>query len=82
MAAEQLEKTGRELGHEVRVETQGAMGVENELSSAEIAAAECVILAIDIEIEMRERFAGMRIIEVPAQQAIRDPRSIYAQLEG
>lgn len=82
MAAEQLEKTGRELGHEIRVETQGAMGVENELSAAEISAADCVILAIDIEIEMRERFEGMRIIEVPAQLAIRDPRSIYARLEN
>ncbi len=82
MAAEQLEKTGRELGHTVKVETQGAMGIENELSPAEIAAADAVILAIDIEIEQRERFEGMRIIEVPAQLAIRDPKSIYAKLDS
>ncbi|MCB1216894.1 MAG: PTS fructose transporter subunit IIB [bacterium] len=82
MAAEQLEKTGRELGHEVKVETQGAMGIENELSAAEISAAECVILAVDIEIEQRDRFNGKRIIEVPAQLAIKDPRAIYARLDG
>ncbi|MCB1186193.1 PTS fructose transporter subunit IIB [bacterium] len=82
MAAEQLEKTGRELGHEVKVETQGAMGIENELTAAEIAAAELVILAVDIEIEQRERFDGKRIIEVPAQLAIKDPKSIYARLDG
>ena len=82
MAAEQLEKTGRELGHEVKVETQGAMGIENELTAAEIAAAELVILAVDIEIEQRERFDGKRIIEVPAQLAIKDPKSSYARLDG
>ena len=31
MAAEQLEKTARKLGHAIKVETQGAMGIENEL---------------------------------------------------
>ena len=31
MAAEQLEKTARKLGHSIKVETQGAMGIENEL---------------------------------------------------
>ena len=78
MAAEQ---PGRALGHAIKVETQGAMGIENALSSAEIAAADCVIFAVDIEVEQRERFAGLRIIEVPAQLAIRDPHSIFARLD-
>ena len=82
MAAEQLEKKGRELGHEMKVETQGAMGIENEISEAEAVAAEVVILAIDIEIEKRERFEGKRIIEVPAQLAIKDPAAIFARIDG
>ena len=48
MAAEQLEKTARKLGHSIKVETQGAMGVENELSTAEIASADAAIFAVDI----------------------------------
>lgn len=36
MAAEQLEKTARKLGHAIKVETQGAMGIENELRQADI----------------------------------------------
>ena len=32
MAAAQLEKTAKKLGHTIKVETQGAMGIENELS--------------------------------------------------
>lgn len=81
MAAEQLEKTGRKLGHEVKVETQGAMGIENRLSADEIANAECVIFAADIEVQERHRFDGLKLIEVPAQLAIKDPAAIFAKLD-
>lgn len=80
MAAEQLEKAGKALGHKVKVETQGSMGIENELSAADIAGADVVIFAADIEVEERQRFAGKRIVEVPVQQAIKDPQAIYARL--
>ncbi len=80
MAAEQIEKTAKSLGHEIRVETQGAMGVEHELTAAEIAAAEVVIFAIGIEVEQRERFDGKRIIEVPVQDALKDPAAIFAKI--
>ena len=32
MAAEMLEKTAKAAGHTIKTETQGAMGIENELS--------------------------------------------------
>ncbi len=80
MAAEQLEKIGKALGHQIKVETQGAMGIENEINSAEIAAADAIIFAADIPVEQRERFDGKRIIEVPVQLAIKDAKSIFAQL--
>jgi len=82
MAAEKLEKTGRELGHWIKVETQGAMGIENELSAAEIASADVAIFAVDIEVEQKERFAGLKVIEVPVQLALKDPKGIFARLEG
>lgn len=80
MAAEQLEKTAQSLGHTIKVETQGAMGIENELTAVEIAAADAVIFAVDIEVEQRERFEGKTITEVPVQQAIKDPRGIIAKI--
>lgn len=82
MAAEQLEKTGKQLGHEIRVETQGAMGIENRLSEAEIRAADAAIFAVGIEVEERERFSGLRIVEVPVAQAIKDPLAVFARLGG
>jgi len=80
MAAEQLEKAGEELGHEIKVETQGAMGIENELTEAEIQAADMVIFATDIEVEKRERFDGVKIINVSVRDAVKDPKSIFANL--
>ena len=80
MAAERLEKTARRLGHAIKVETQGSMGIENELSADEIARADVVILAAGIAVRNRERFAGMRIVEVPVQDAIKDPERILAGL--
>jgi PTS system fructose-specific IIB component/fructose-specific PTS system IIB-like component len=82
MAAEQLEKTGKALGHWIKVETQGAMGIENELSAAEIASADVAIFAVDIEVEQKERFAGLKVIEVPVQLALKDPKGIFARLES
>jgi fructose-specific phosphotransferase system IIB component len=80
MAAEQLEKFGKSLGHQIKVETQGAMGIENEITASEIAAADAVIFAVDIPVERPERFEGKRIITVPVQLAIKDPKSVFAKV--
>ena len=82
MAAEQLEKTAKKLGHTIKVETQGAMGIENELSPADIAAAEVAIFAVDIAVEQAERFTNLRRIEVPVQQAIKNPEGLFARAQA
>jgi fructose-specific phosphotransferase system IIB component len=46
MAAEMLEKKARELGHEIKVETQGSMGIENELTPADVQGADVVVFAL------------------------------------
>ena len=80
MAAVSLEKAAKALGHEIKVETQGAMGIENELSQADIDAAEAVIFATDIAIELEERFERLRKIQVPVQAALKNPEAIFAKL--
>ena len=80
MAAEQLEKTAKALGHEIKVETQGAMGIENELSAADIAGAQVAIFATDIEVERRERFDKVRVVQVPVQEAIKNPKGVFAKV--
>ena len=80
MAAEQLEKTAKTLGHAIKVETQGAMGIENELSSKDIRDADTVLFAVDIEVERIERFDGKRIVRVPVQEAIKNPKGVLEKL--
>lgn len=82
MAAEQLEKTAKKLGHAIKVETQGAMGIENELSQAEIDAADTAIFAADIAVEKPERFARIRKVQVPVQAALKDPVAIFEKAKS
>jgi fructose-specific phosphotransferase system IIB component len=79
MAAEQLEKTAKGLGHSIRVETQGAMGIENQIPSKEIAEADVVIFAVDIEVEKKERFDGKRIVTAGVAEAIKNPKGVLAK---
>ena len=82
MAAEQLEKTAKSLGHQIKVETQGAMGIENELSPGDIRQAQAAIFAADIEVEGSDRFEGLKLIRVPVQEAIKDPKGVIAKAQG
>lgn len=70
MAAKSLEKEGARLGHQVKMEQQGAMGILNKISDAEIAAADFVLIAADRSIEEEERFAGKIIIRVKIGQCV------------
>ena len=79
MAAENLEKTAKKLGHEIKVETQGAMGIENEITDDDVKNADALILAVDIMVEKMERFDDIPKIEVPIQLALKDPDSIFSK---
>ncbi len=79
MAAEQLEKAAKAAGHQVRVETQGSMGIENELTAKEIAEADVAIFAVDIEVEGLERFDAKKVLRVPVAEAIKNPKGVLAK---
>ena len=81
MAAEKLEKTAKKLGHTIKVETQGAMGIENELTQADVDSADAAIIATDIALENEERFSRIRKIHVPVQEALKDAEGIFARLK-
>ena len=76
MAAAALKKAAKALGHEIKVETQGAMGIEDELNAKDIAAADAVIFAVDTMVSKRERFNGKKSIEVLVGAAIKDPKKV------
>ncbi|MFB3854122.1 MAG: PTS fructose transporter subunit IIB [Vicinamibacterales bacterium] len=80
MAAEQLERAAKKLGHQIKVETQGAMGIENELEQSDIDGADVAIIASDIALERPERFAQIRKVEVPVQAAIKNPDEVLEKI--
>ncbi|MEY8445444.1 PTS fructose transporter subunit IIB [Enterococcus ratti] len=76
IAQEKLENAAKKAGYEVHIETQGTIGIENELTTKQIKEADLVILAIDVKISGRERFEGKRIIQVPTEIAIKSPNKL------
>lgn len=82
MAAAQLEKAAKKLGHTIKVETQGSMGIENELSENDIRNADAALFAIGIPVRNKERFDRIKIVEVTVQEAIKNPEGAIAKLLG
>ena len=80
IAKEKLETAARELGHNVKIETQGSIGVENELTLEEIAAADIVIIAADVRIGT-ERFKNKPVVDVPISTVMKSPKSIISTIE-
>src|SRR3954467_15468755 len=78
MAAESLEQSALAAGHEIEVEAQGAAGCV-PLAAGTIAAADAVILAADVEVRGRERFAGKPTISVGVRRAITDAPGLLEQ---
>ncbi|EKZ1045757.1 PTS fructose transporter subunit IIB, partial [Listeria monocytogenes] len=68
-------------GHEMHVETQGTIGIENELTPEQIKEADLVILAVDVKISGRERFEGKRIIQVPTEIAVKSPNKLIEKAQ-
>lgn len=72
MAAEALVGAAASEGVRLRVETQGSVGAQDALTDAEIAAADVVILACDIEVDPT-RFAGKRVWRTSTGNALKKP---------
>ncbi|KIN14651.1 PTS fructose-like transporter subunit IIB [Vreelandella titanicae] len=73
MAAEALAEAGKAMGHAIRVETQGSVGAQDKLTEEEIADADIVVLACDIDVDP-SRFAGKRIYRTSTGNALKKPR--------
>jgi len=76
MAADALQKAALAMGLKIKVETQGAMGIENILTARDIAQADLVLIASDIDIEQRERFLGCTVRTVPLESVLLDATAV------
>ena len=81
MAAEALESTGKKRGHEVHVETQGSIGIENKLTQEQIDQADVVILTKDMAIIEEDRFEGKKIVRVAISDLVAKTELILEKIE-
>jgi len=72
MAAEAIKRAAQRMGHTIKVETQGSMGLRGELTPAEIAAADIVMFCVDMAVAKVERFNGRKIFRCTVAAAVRD----------
>ena len=79
MAAEALEKKGRELNIRVKAETQGSGGAKNILTREEIAACDGIIIAADKNVDLA-RFDGKPLLRVPVSDGINKPEELIQKI--
>lgn len=78
MAEAALIKAAKARGIEIKVETHGQIGIENELTPEEIARATGVIIAADKDVQA-ERFADKPLVETGVKAGIHDADALITQ---
>ena len=81
MAAEALEKAGKQLGISIKVETNGSGGAKNVLTKEEITECDGIIVAADKSVEM-SRFDGKKVISTKVSDGIKIPETLINRIES
>lgn len=76
MAAQYLEDAGKKQGVRVRVEKQGANGIEDPFTQKELKDAQVVIFAADVAVKNQERFNHLPIYKTTVAKPIREAAEI------
>ncbi|WP_425504696.1 PTS fructose transporter subunit IIB [Salinigranum marinum] len=80
MAAENVKTTAEARGHEIRVEVQGAMGAQDELTTEEIAAADVVVITADTAVS-QDRFAGKPVVKKTVKDGVNKAEAVIREAE-
>lgn len=78
MAADKLKATAKEMNVPIKVQTNGSSGVKNRLTDEDIAEADAIIIAADVNVDMTP-FEGKPVIEVPVAKAIHEPEALITK---
>lgn len=78
MAEDALIKKAKEMGVQIRVETNGAEGAKNVLTEDEIRRAKGVIIAAGKKVDL-DRFHGKPVLQRPVADGIRKPEELISK---
>lgn len=79
IAKEKLEHAAKQLGDQIKIETQGSIGVENEFTPEDIRAADVILISADIRVN-KERFAGKPVVEIPISMVMKSPKGVISKI--
>lgn len=82
IAKDKLVAAAEKLGHTIKCETQGSVGIETRIEPEDVKAADVVIIAADININEQERFTGKPVVKVPITVAIKQPEQLLTKIES
>lgn len=78
MAAEGLEDAAKALGMAYKIQKNGANGIENRLTAADIQEADAIVVAADTKVDLSV-FEGKNVVKVPVKDGIHKPKALIEQ---
>ncbi|WP_283594489.1 fructose-specific PTS transporter subunit EIIC [Paraclostridium bifermentans] len=80
MSAEALEKAGKKMGIKVITEKQGANGIEDRHTKAQIEEADGVIFASDVAVKNMERYQGKQFVKVRVAEPLKNAEKLITKV--
>lgn len=81
IAKEKLVTAAEKAGHNIHIETQGTIGVQDRIPDDLVNNADVAIIAADIKVSGKERFKNYKVIEVPTDVVIKSPNKFIKKVE-
>lgn len=82
LAAKSLEKAACLMGLKIKVETQGANGINNRITPKDVERARLVIFAHDVAIKEPERFNNISVVDVSTKEAMLNAAALIRTSES
>ncbi len=81
MAAKNLEKKAAARGWQIKVEKQGANGLDGRITAQDVAQADGIIFATDVGVAEMERFEGLPSVQAKVKDGIKRADELLDALE-
>lgn len=80
LVAEAIEQAAKNLGCEVKVETQGSIGIEDKLTTKDLERADLIVISVGVAVRDAQRLEGFeeKTIHVPIKKAIAEAETIIS----
>jgi fructose-specific phosphotransferase system IIB component len=79
MAATAIERAAKNKGFEIKVEKQGALGIQNEITLEDVQKADVAILAVATKVERESRFDSIPVYKVKIDEAVKDAEKVIEE---